>query len=306
MADPISKDYILGSQDEELIKECLGTKNDSYKTTKTQFQRACFKCMTHYFRPVLLPRNNRQGIAIVVLISAGQAALKAWLGQLEVVGFTGMPVTMALAFAGGVVGGGLYFPRLQFPRYRLLAYLWGCLVMLLSVGLVLVCLAWQGSANQWINMALFVIAFLISHAVYLTLARVLWGREVSTLSSRFKTGQVWRYKTRSHEPDSSLMIIQVDFDMFEKEPMVSIYVNGLHVSHPIDGQDSTDIMHLPLTESAMQKSVTELIEETGAISEEMLSAYGDWKRLHEWGKAGVFCMTVAEILTCMSPTQESV
>src|SRR5579863_9470568 len=73
-----------------------------------------------------------------------------------------------------------------------------------------------------------------------------------------RAGQVWTYKTRPDEPDSTLTILKV-----EKYPdlgeVVHIRVDGIQMLNPLKGNVISDIPHLPFKEFAIKQSVTRLV-----------------------------------------------
>jgi len=108
-------------------------------------------------------------------------------------------------------------------------------------------------------------------------------------TSKYKAGQVWSYKTRTGEEDSTVTILKVDSD--EKlGDTVHVSVQGLRMK---EGK-LTKIDHLPMTEEAMDKSVVKVLKESAALTS--LAAYETWKKDFDAGKTGVFSSTLQECI----------
>jgi hypothetical protein len=107
----------------------------------------------------------------------------------------------------------------------------------------------------------------------------------------FEVGQVWSYDTRKGEDNSTLQIIKVD--NFEgKEPFIHIAIEGLDIT--IQNKKLTHVEHLPLAMKSVQESVTNLLKENTVIS--TLEGYNQWKAAFEAQNAGVFTITVKEVV----------
>lgn len=108
---------------------------------------------------------------------------------------------------------------------------------------------------------------------------------------KFEVGQVWNYQTREGDENSTLQIIKID--NFEgKETFIHIAIEGLDIN--IDGNKLKNVGHLPLAIKSVQESVTNLVKESTAVSD--LEGYNQWKEAFEAGQAGVFTITVKEVV----------
>jgi tetratricopeptide (TPR) repeat protein len=111
--------------------------------------------------------------------------------------------------------------------------------------------------------------------------------------SKYSAGQVWKYKTRPGEENSTFTIVKVDKDQLIGT-IIHIYLQGLFLKdvHMPDGYSET-VGILPFIEEAIGRSATELIRENEPVRE-IQNRYEEWKHAFESGGAGVFSITIAE------------
>src|SRR6478609_6176643 len=112
--------------------------------------------------------------------------------------------------------------------------------------------------------------------------------ESLTPASKFCPGQVWAFKTPPAQPNAKLVILRVEDDG-NLGTIVHIAVTGLSYGN---GQDT--IRHLPFAEHAIEQSVTNLEQASGAIPD-FNEGYQMWREAFDAGKAGVFTIPVAEV-----------
>ena len=108
--------------------------------------------------------------------------------------------------------------------------------------------------------------------------------------SRFRTGQVWTFKTPATQPNARLTILRVE-DGGKLGTIIRIALSGISY-----GNGQTHIDHLPFAESAIEASVTKLERESGPLPE-FAEGYQEWRRAYDAGHAGVFTISVAEAFT---------
>lgn len=115
------------------------------------------------------------------------------------------------------------------------------------------------------------------------------------VDDKFKDGQIWKYKTRIGEENSTLTILKVE--KYEKDGIViHIYVNGLKVKNPHKPTGLSDeIGHLPLSKEALLKSVTTLVSENSTLPP-YEEGYNRWKDAFDNNQGGVFSITVQEAI----------
>lgn len=119
---------------------------------------------------------------------------------------------------------------------------------------------------------------------------------VSALAQDFEVGQVWRYKTRPGESDSRLYIVKVD-SWPNGERIFHVYADKLKIKNPmLAGGVQTELPHAPVSEKTLRLSVMRLQNQTGALPD-ISEGYGVWKDEYDKGGAGVFTISVSEILT---------
>ena len=119
-----------------------------------------------------------------------------------------------------------------------------------------------------------------------------------TTDSKFKVGQVWKYKTRPNEENSVLTIAKI-----ENEPkngnIVHITVTNLKIKNQHSPSGYTDLIgHMPLAESAVAESVTELSDETPDLSA-YEEGYQDWREAFDNGRGGIWTVSVSECVAAM-------
>jgi len=111
----------------------------------------------------------------------------------------------------------------------------------------------------------------------------------------FSEGQVWSYKTRPGEEQSTLLINKV-----ESHPKLGkifhISVTNVKVKNPrLVGGVTSELPHFPVSQTTLEKSVTKVLRKSKPNAE-YLEGYKEWKRAFDEGKAGIFTITVAEII----------
>ena len=113
-------------------------------------------------------------------------------------------------------------------------------------------------------------------------------------AENYEVGQVWRYKTRPQEPDSTLMILRID-NSSNLGPVIFIGLKELRVQHP-SGKVFPSMSPLPFKKEALDQSVTQLV---GKADKLMPSDFGysKWKESQRAGKTPpTYTQPVAEIV----------
>ena len=121
---------------------------------------------------------------------------------------------------------------------------------------------------------------------------------IDTTDSKFKVGQVWKYKTRPNEENSRLTIAKV-----ENEPkngnIIHITVTNLKIKNPHASSGYTDLIgRMPLAESAVAESATELSNEMPDLSS-YKEGYQDWREAFDNGRGGIWTLPVSECVAAM-------
>ena len=114
-------------------------------------------------------------------------------------------------------------------------------------------------------------------------------------SPRYRIGQVWRYQTRAGEEASRAIVGRID-QIEGLGTVVHVKLTGLQL-RGAQGV-ATLLYHAPVAEAQLSASVTELTEERGDL-EGFAEGYASWLSAYRDGKAGVFTLTLAEIVDAM-------
>ena len=120
---------------------------------------------------------------------------------------------------------------------------------------------------------------------------------VSAYATDLRVGQVWSYKTRPSEPQSTLTILRIE-NYHDLGSVIHIRVDRIKMTNPIKGNIVTDIPHLPFQEQAIQQSITKL-SRTDASVPPFEEGYNTWKQAYLQGQAGAFETDLASTLTAM-------
>jgi hypothetical protein len=112
--------------------------------------------------------------------------------------------------------------------------------------------------------------------------------------TKFKVGQIWHYKTRKGEEQSTLIVLKID-----KSPAVGIIVHvgirGIQYHSCIPAEAPDHIEHMPFSRKALDESVTELAASSQPIPD-FFDAYNEWRALFTDHKVGIYTTTVADAL----------
>ena len=117
-------------------------------------------------------------------------------------------------------------------------------------------------------------------------------------NGKYKAGQKWSYITRSKEKDSYIKILKVE----QGPPVIHISIYGLKIKNSNIKEGVTDqILHLPIAEEALDKSVLDLLEKNSNLPD-FQQTYNDWKELLKKGQAGVYSIPVSEAIDLIEQT----
>ena len=111
----------------------------------------------------------------------------------------------------------------------------------------------------------------------------------------YEAGQIWSYKTRPQEPNSTLMILRMDNSSSKLGQVIFIGLKDLRVQHP-SGKVFSSMSPLPFTKDALDQSVTKLV---GKADKLMASDFGysKWKEDQRNGKnPRTYVKPVAEVV----------
>ena len=109
----------------------------------------------------------------------------------------------------------------------------------------------------------------------------------------FAVGQVWAYKTRPGEEQSTLVIDQIDDDT-RLGRIYHISVSGIRIQIG-QGSFANELPHLPVSQKTLKQSCTALLRQA-APNPAYLPGYRLWKDAFDAGHAGVYSISVADIV----------
>ena len=119
----------------------------------------------------------------------------------------------------------------------------------------------------------------------------------------YRVGQVWEYKTRSGEENSHVTIARIDTEKGYGN-IYHIYVDHLRIKNPRTKTGfQAELPHSPVDQETLDKSVTKLVRTDAAIPD-ISQGYEAWREPFEQGHAGVFNISVAEIISLIEQTVE--
>ena len=125
----------------------------------------------------------------------------------------------------------------------------------------------------------------------------LLGAGAGALAENYEVGQVWSYKTRPQEPNSTLMILRID-NTSKLGPVVFVGVRDVRVMHP-SGKMLSSMSPLPFTRDALDQSVIKLVGTTDKVMSSNFG-YQKWKEAQLAGKRPpTYVKPVAEIVKAL-------
>lgn len=131
---------------------------------------------------------------------------------------------------------------------------------------------------------------------YITLVLVIF---VCTFvqAEEYTPGQIWKYKARTPETESTLMILKVE-EYEDLGQVVHVRVDGINLVNPLKGNEIDELPHLPFKKSAIDSSVTKLIDFSDSIPN-FDYGYSIWKSAYDSGQAGAFETDLKDTLQAM-------
>jgi hypothetical protein len=127
------------------------------------------------------------------------------------------------------------------------------------------------------------------------------GAPVDVSGSTFRARQEWAYRTRPGEESSTLTILRVERAP-ELGAIVHVAIEGLAIRNPANpAQPIRGIGHLPMSEAAVQQSVTRKLRDDAPLPH-FEEGYQMWRRAYDSGKGGIFSIPVAEAVATVAGT----
>jgi hypothetical protein len=119
--------------------------------------------------------------------------------------------------------------------------------------------------------------------------------EASATAPDFSTGQVWAYRTRPGEEMSRLLIDKVEDDS-RLGRIYHISITGIHIGRmDASRRYLNELPHLPVSAKTLMLSCTTLVGESEP-NPDYLNGYQVWRKAFEAGRAGVYTISVSEIV----------
>src|SRR3954469_10960991 len=100
----------------------------------------------------------------------------------------------------------------------------------------------------------------LHHRLHWLIGAMLVCAAPGALAENYEPGQIWSYKTRPQEKDSTLMVLRVD-NTSKLGQVIFVGLKDLRVQHP-NGNVIATMTPLPFTREALDKSVVKLIGKT--------------------------------------------
>jgi len=116
-------------------------------------------------------------------------------------------------------------------------------------------------------------------------------------ASSLEVGQVWAYKARPGESDSTLTVLKIE-QFKDLGQVVHVRIDGIRMRNPVQGNIITDLPHLPFRSAAIERSVTKLIRKSSSVPN-YKEGYDTWRKAYDAGHAGAFETDVAATLNAM-------
>ena len=117
----------------------------------------------------------------------------------------------------------------------------------------------------------------------------------------YAEGQLWSYKTRPNEPDSTLLIGKVERNA-RLGLIYHISVLGVSVRNRRAPTGVThELPHFPVSDATLNASCIKLIGYSEP-NPQFAQGYAEWRRAFDQGNAGVFTIPVSEIVDILETT----
>lgn len=148
--------------------------------------------------------------------------------------------------------------------------------------------------SQHLTLTRYVIVIFLLLASLLTLplsvAEDKCAQPEAATDPKFVPGQVWSYKTRPGEENSTVTILRI-----EKTPKVGIIIHvridGIHFANCTGGPAPKEVDHAPFTRAALETSVTTKLRSVSKLPD-YDAGYQEWLR----HCGGVYTITVEDMV----------
>jgi len=114
-----------------------------------------------------------------------------------------------------------------------------------------------------------------------------------TKKSRYEVGQVWTYKTRPGEEESTFTIVKINSHA-KMGNIIHLFLEGVRIRNPMQEEGFSDLIpHMPFSEDAVAQSAVKMIRKVTKLPE-FEEGYDVWKESFDEGEAGVFTTSLAQ------------
>ncbi|QDE38404.1 hypothetical protein FIV34_03910 [Luteibacter pinisoli] len=111
----------------------------------------------------------------------------------------------------------------------------------------------------------------------------------------YTPGQAWTYRTRPGEEDSRVVIRKMDIEPEDGE-VFHVSILGVKLrNHKVPGGLQPAMHHAAVLRATLEKSLLEHVGD-GDAGEQWKDGYAVWRQAYDNGDAGVFDLSVADIL----------
>jgi len=134
---------------------------------------------------------------------------------------------------------------------------------------------------------------------YALLVCLIGALTMSTANAQnYAEGQIWSYKARPGEQNSTLLINKVESDP-KLGAIYHISVFGVSVRSPRAPSGVIhELPHFPVNKQTLEASCVKLVGQSEPNAS-YLDGYAEWKRAFDQGHAGVFTIPVSEIVSAV-------
>lgn len=122
------------------------------------------------------------------------------------------------------------------------------------------------------------------------------------MKTTYQQGQKWCYKTREGETASRVFIAKVD-EHDKLGNIYHLYIDDIRLKNPYLESGVQDFLpHTPVSEKTLEKSLTTLENEAYTEEIDISEGYQEWREAFDNGKAGIYTISIAEIITIVEDT----
>jgi hypothetical protein len=118
--------------------------------------------------------------------------------------------------------------------------------------------------------------------------------------SKYQVGQVWKYKARPEEPNSTFTVLKVE-NWPKTGTIVHVRVDDVRIHVVSEDTLYKSVDHMPFSKEAIDLSALTLLKTSKTVPD-FSEGYEQWREAFLLGKAGVFSITLKEGVKYMEQT----